>query len=39
MPIITRNKRGKRARECSNKIKNPNIQLGQKTGFTDLIGY
>ena len=39
MPIITYNKRGKRAREYSNEVKNPNIQLGQKAGFIDLVGY
>ena len=39
MPIITCDKRAKRARESSNKVKDPNIQLGQETGFTDLIYY
>ena len=39
MPIITHNKQGKRAKKYFNKVKDPNIQLGQEAGFTDLVGY
>ena len=37
MPITTRNKQGKRTRELSNEVEDPNTQLGQETRFTDLV--
>jgi hypothetical protein len=37
MPIMTRGKRGKRAREASEEFEDPDIQLGWDAGNTDLV--
>ena len=39
MPTITRDKRAKRARESSDEVEDPDIQLGRETGFADLVCY
>ena len=37
MPIITRDRRGKRARELSEEVEDPDKQLDQEASYTDLV--
>jgi hypothetical protein len=37
MPIMTRNKQGKRTRELSKEVEDPDMQLGQEARYTDLV--
>jgi hypothetical protein len=38
MPMITRDKQGKRVRELSEEVEDPDTQLGKEAGSTDLVG-